>query len=88
MAGKAFVIGNGQFNIDWVSVEDVAAAHVLAERALNATSKTVRGQVYNVGCFQIVRTSSLLLASALILELFTIIVTCIIIAIIIIIVVY
>ena len=48
VAGKAFVIGNGQFNIDWVSVEDVAAAHVLAEMALNGTPKTFRGQVYNV----------------------------------------
>jgi nucleoside-diphosphate-sugar epimerase len=47
-----FIIGTGQVYLDWVPVESVAYAHILAEEALANSPekrKIVQGNAYNVG---------------------------------------
>ena len=51
MVGKSghVIIGKGDYHLDWVHVDNVASAHVLAEQALRSKPKTVSGQIYNIG---------------------------------------
>ncbi len=42
------MIGTGNYHLDWVHADDVASAHVLAEKALREKPDIINGQIYNV----------------------------------------